>query len=233
MIWNKATIVTIIKAFQAVVVWEAFIMEKEEGRQMCKVCNDGPITIKMIIVKEAVEFNDYLKLGFYPRLKIPRCCPSCKSLDQLRRIGYYKRWVCTPQVEKQVRIGRVICKSCKTTHALLPSFLIPRRQDIVGVIAKFLSARVLKSKSLRQSMLDCGAKNPSRQKGAHWLKKLYSNFVKLSSYVYTTYHRAVNTSSKDILHPLIYLLLPQDRPLNLSLSLHNFRFYTQVQTAIL
>lgn len=80
----------------------------------------------MIIIYPACEINKYIELGVYPHLKIPAICPTCHEKSTFKRIGYYNRWANTGQEEYYLRIGRVQCKNCKTSHALLPAFLLPR-----------------------------------------------------------------------------------------------------------
>lgn len=50
-------------------------------------------------------------------------CPKCKSKG-LESYGHYKRWIKTTKGKIRLKIKRVKC-SCGSTHALLPSCIIP------------------------------------------------------------------------------------------------------------
>jgi hypothetical protein len=63
----------------------------------------------------------------------PAACPRC----QLRLIGWggYWRWIrAEPGTEHRLWIRRGRCPRCGRTHALLPSFLLIDRLDVVPVI---------------------------------------------------------------------------------------------------
>ena len=69
-------------------------------------------------------------------------CPSCGT-GRLRPWGHGR--------EREIRMGggqrerlrprRGLCRSCRATHILLPSWAAPRRADAIGVIARRLPCR--------------------------------------------------------------------------------------------
>ncbi|MDR2861237.1 MAG: DUF6431 domain-containing protein [Syntrophobacterales bacterium] len=82
--------------------------------------------------------------AFIPRKKT---CPKCKAHGRLKPHGSYGRDMLSinggnPGRER-VRIMRVICTSCNTTHALLPDILIPygsySLRFIISVIKAYLN----------------------------------------------------------------------------------------------
>lgn len=64
-------------------------------------------------------------------------CPKCYS-DKLVCHGYYKRTIVYDDGmkfhTKRIKIKRVKCKSCNTTHALLPMDIIPYKPIILSII---------------------------------------------------------------------------------------------------
>jgi hypothetical protein len=71
-------------------------------------------------------------------------CPSCHA-GRLRPWGYGRERVIRLHggVRKRVRPRRGRCGSCGATHLLVPSWLVPRRADSAGVIARAAVASAL------------------------------------------------------------------------------------------
>lgn len=192
-----------------------------------------------MIVVDGINEAEYFALGQHPRLPKPKKCPSCERENNLIRIGYYKRWVSSENREERARIGRVKCKSCKTSHALLPSFLIPRRQEVVGIIAEFLRLRVIENKTLKESMVGSGSRKTLRQKGAKWLYSLWKNRQKVHDYLagkfsrFPTARREQTDEKLKIIYPLVYLIFQGFKDTSEALSHHNIRFYEAVKIALI
>jgi len=55
-------------------------------------------------------------------------CPACHANIRLYRHGFYMRNALTRHFEYRVIICRYLCRSCRATISLLPSFLLPRFQ---------------------------------------------------------------------------------------------------------
>lgn len=55
-------------------------------------------------------------------------CPKCGHSGCMTIHGYYTRHVKTPDSVNSLYICRVICSGCRSTHALLPSSLVPYSQ---------------------------------------------------------------------------------------------------------
>jgi len=55
-------------------------------------------------------------------------CPACHANVRLYRHGFYVRNVLTRYSEYRIVICRYLCRSCRVTISLLPSFLLPRFQ---------------------------------------------------------------------------------------------------------
>lgn len=55
-------------------------------------------------------------------------CPACKANVRLLRHGFYSRNFLATSSESRIVICRYLCRSCRVTISLLPSFLLPRFQ---------------------------------------------------------------------------------------------------------
>lgn len=57
----------------------------------------------------------------------PRACPQCDAVDHLIGHGSYPRTVCDHSEALLIRVKRLLCKACRHTISLLPSFCHPCR----------------------------------------------------------------------------------------------------------
>ena len=64
-------------------------------------------------------------------------CPSCGSLDRLKRHAVYTKYY----YGEQITILRVICRQCGTTHALIPSFSLPGTSGGTEEVEGYLKSR--------------------------------------------------------------------------------------------
>ncbi|WP_372365318.1 DUF6431 domain-containing protein [Candidatus Uabimicrobium sp. HlEnr_7] len=193
----------------------------------------------MIIVKQKISVKEYLALGLYVWLEKPKKCPTCKTENSLKRIGYYTRWICGKSEEILARIGRVQCKNCKISHGLLPWFLIPRKQETTEIIARFLQFRILENMTLKKAMEESGSKKALRQKGAKWITKLWEKRKKLKNYMASIFNRFSTVMNKildekrKILYPLIHLIFEKSPDISVTLSYHNERFHKELNQPLI
>lgn len=84
------------------------------------------------------EVEPMLAGGVGPALPGEARCPGCGG--ELRGFWWgYERTVRLPRCRLvRLRVGRSVCRGCGGTHALLPSFVVPRRLDAVPVIGAAL-----------------------------------------------------------------------------------------------
>lgn len=76
----------------------------------------------------------------------PKCCPFCKSIHSFHRHGVYWRYVLDGRQEQQyVPAPRFLCRVCRHTLSILPTFVIPFFQYSVPVILSALRAWFLKT----------------------------------------------------------------------------------------
>lgn len=98
------------------------------------ISRSGPLAkhnVLIVGVPES-EVEAMLKRGVGPVLTPGARCPACGG--ELGRWGSYRRWVRRAEKFLSLRLSRAICRACRRTHALLPSFLFARRIDIAEAI---------------------------------------------------------------------------------------------------
>lgn len=82
-----------------------------------------------MIIDFEVNFNDYEEniFNFYGFWKYS--CPCCGAKNSFIRHATYSRYICTLNIDNlefhKFNVLRLYCKSCKTTHAILPAGTIP------------------------------------------------------------------------------------------------------------
>jgi len=93
----------------------------------------------MVIVGVAArEVEGMLAAGIGPRAPAGVRCPGCGG----ELGGFWWGYERTLRLERRrlvrLRIGRSRCRGCGRTHALLPSFVVPRRLDAASVVGAAL-----------------------------------------------------------------------------------------------
>ena len=63
--------------------------------------------------------------------------------------GWYWRWLRAPPEEWRIWICRGRCSACRRTHALLPDLVLVRRLDVVEVIGRGLTRKVIEELGLQ------------------------------------------------------------------------------------
>lgn len=80
------------------------------------------------------------------------CCPACSAKNSLTRHAVYERNICylddSEFICTRITILRLICASCGTTHAVLPSDTIPFCYYSVTCVIKFLSEFLIEKNSI-------------------------------------------------------------------------------------
>ena len=96
------------------------------------------MTDVIIVGVASSEVEQMLAGGVGPPLPAGARCPACGgALGPFGRRGY-PRYVRAEGKLTRFRVLRAICRSCAGTHALLSSFLHPRRFDVVASIGAAL-----------------------------------------------------------------------------------------------
>lgn len=96
----------------------------------------------MVIVAEfhclVQEYVDHFSHLAFPR---PEVCPHCQAVHLFIGHGFYLRQPITPTQVYQVYIKRWLCKACRHTLSLLPSFLLRYRHYLFAVIEPVIVTR--------------------------------------------------------------------------------------------
>ncbi len=112
--------------------------EETAPASSCPRAAGGRLLSSMLIVGiAAAEVEGMLASGLGPALPEDPRCPVCG--EQLRGLWRGdRRAVRLGRRVERLWIGRSRCRSCRRTHALLPSFVVPRRLDAAPVIGAAL-----------------------------------------------------------------------------------------------
>ena len=97
----------------------------------------GWLSSVLIVGVAAGEVEGMLAAGAGPGLPADARCPVCGG--ELR--GFWRGYERAVRLRRRLArlwIGRSRCRGCRKTHALLPSFLVPRRLDAAPVIGAAL-----------------------------------------------------------------------------------------------
>lgn len=82
-----------------------------------------------MIIDFTISYNNYDEKILNKYNVFSYTCPSCGAKHAFIRHGTYDRFVCFIQngqiIEKTFTALRLLCKSCKKTHAILPNDIIP------------------------------------------------------------------------------------------------------------
>ena len=81
-------------------------------------------------------------------------CPKCKAKGCFKAHGWYDRHVIAlldnQVIHEIIMVKRVKCQSCKSTHALLPSFILPYHSYTYSVILKCLDEKVICKRKIHE-----------------------------------------------------------------------------------
>ncbi len=104
--------------------------------------NDFTVSIK--------SYNEKIINGFSISWHI---CPKCGAKHSFIKHGYYDRNVCFFDhkfnlEESKITVLRLLCKSCNSTHAILPYDIIPYKIYDRNVIYHILTAHFVYKKSI-------------------------------------------------------------------------------------
>ena len=102
----------------------------------------------------------------FPR---PEVCPYCQAVHLFIGHGFYVRQPITPTAVYRVRIKRWLCKACRRTVSLLPSFLFRYRHYLLDVIQSVVITRFEDRASWTQVVQRCTEEGyPARRTLGRW-----------------------------------------------------------------
>ncbi len=115
----------------------------------------------------AGSVQQYLEQLDDPDWHRPTHCPQCQAKRPLTAHGFYTRTIIDSSFDGPISVRRYLCEACRGTVSLLPEFALPYLRSSIAVIALFLVARLLKTKTLAASL-----PTPSPyQRGQFWLRR--------------------------------------------------------------
>jgi transposase-like protein len=101
----------------------------------------------------------------------PSHCPLCRGKDPLVTHGFYQRTVVDQGFDGVIRIYRYLCRLCRRTVSLLPEFLLPYLRFSIPLVGRFLKARMLEGRTLKDSAASAGLAGMPYQRGQHWIRR--------------------------------------------------------------
>jgi len=134
------------------------------------ICN--PISQKI--------YNDIISSLQFHQLSCP-----CGHSGCLIGHGYYNRYIKADGNKVSLKICRVKCKICNTTHALLLASIVPYSQisleDQIDIVSSYTQSEEGSSVMERNSLIDeNNIKSIIRQYRQHWQQRLISEKIPLS-----------------------------------------------------
>jgi transposase-like protein len=116
----------------------------------------------------AGDLHEYEKELEDPDRWRPSSCPLCAGKKPLVAHGFYRRTLVEEGFDGTLRVRRYLCRACRRTVSLLPVFVLPYRRFGLGMVARFLKARLVEGRTLQASAQVLGL---SYQLGQQWIRR--------------------------------------------------------------
>ena len=102
---------------------------------------------------------------------------GCQMPVEMRKHGFYRRYIISQEYSGYIHVRRYICKFCKRTLSYLPNFAIPYFQYTVCYILSFLDGFFKTGNSLRNYVFGFKEKsgNFSRKHFRYYISRLFQN----------------------------------------------------------
>lgn len=111
--------------------------------------------------------------------KAPERCqlPGCQMPIEMKKHGFYERYIISHEYSGYIHIRRYLCPSCGHTVSYLPSFAIPYFQYAICYILMFLDEFFKSEKSLRRYVFWFKKKSSdfSRRHFRYYIGRLFRN----------------------------------------------------------
>lgn len=132
-----------------------------------------------ILTDKIKSFSQKNYIKFINELPFHKLSCTCKQKGSLIKHGYYSRSIKSPEGFIKLSILRVYCKSCKKTHAILPSWIIPYSRilchDQVSIIHSYLNHLSFEPIMLSNLLIDeSNIRYVIQQYLAHWKERIAS-----------------------------------------------------------
>ena len=141
----------------------------------------------------------------------PVCCPHCGQRDKLTGHGFYWRKAKDQTQVFRIRVKRWLCKACRRTLSVLPSFVLRFRHYLLAVIQAVVVARYEDQASWRETTLRCATDGlPALRTIGRWCRSFAEQAPAWWAAVQTTL--AQQDSASSVLDPLGSPSGPHDAP---------------------
>jgi transposase-like protein len=110
----------------------------------------------------------------------PDHCPQCSAKHPLTGHGFYRRTLVDRAFDGVIRVRRYLCRSCKRTVSLLPSFALPWLRFSIPVIALFLVTRLLQGMTVLAAARAAMQSSMPYQRGQFWIRRFQKQAPALS-----------------------------------------------------
>jgi len=102
---------------------------------------------RIMIIDFSQNCNTYDKKIYKKESFSQTRCPKCPAIGRFKLFGSYQRYVMyfaeEELIYEPIDIKRIMCKSCGSTHAVMPGDLIPYKLLSLTVIMLFLTACIV------------------------------------------------------------------------------------------
>ena len=117
-------------------------------------------TVFSLLYKIPLTDRQWMEHDISSFSEIKEACPHCRAKGCLGKFGHYGRYLVEMEkgrpIVHPVRIERYRCSSCRHTHALLSSCLVPYRSYSLRFILTVLYSHFGKQKTVEQISADFG-----------------------------------------------------------------------------
>ena len=101
----------------------------------------------------------------------PEKCPQCLNRSSMTAHGFYSRTVADVGWDGVIQVRRYLCIRCRRTVSLLPDFVLPYWRFTILVMRLFLTARLVKQKTLTTAAAAAGQAGMPYPRGQHWVRR--------------------------------------------------------------
>lgn len=141
----------------------------------------------------------------------PACCPHCGQQDRLIGHGFYWRKAKDQTQVIRIRVKRWLCKACRRTLSVLPSFVLRFRHYLLAVIQAVVVARYEDHASWQATTQRCAQDGlPAPRTIGRWCRSFAEQAPAWWAAVQTAL--AQQDSASPALDPLGSASGPQDAP---------------------
>ena len=141
---------------------------RSKGSAQTASSGSGQTTIVIVtdFACDVQSYRDDFEQLCFPR---PKVCSCCQAVDTFIGHGYYPRKPLDQQRAYRIWIKRWLCKACRRTLSVLPSFLLRFRHYLLEVIQQVVVARFEGAASWNQVSRHCSHEGaPSERTIKQW-----------------------------------------------------------------